>query len=290
MARQPRGGGMRLIRSVSRMAQASRRLQRRSARIGVVPTMGALHEGHGSLIRRAAAENDAVIVTIFVNPLQFGPREDFRRYPRTLPRDLRLARRAGADVVFVPSAARLYPPGFQTAVEVGPLARRWEGALRPDHFRGVATVVAVLFGLTRPTDAYFGQKDYQQALIVRQLLRDLRLPVRLHMLPTVREPDGLALSSRNASLAPRHRRQAAALIRALRQARGRIRAGERRPAAVLQGMRRLIAAQPDARLEYAAVADAATLEPVRRLRGRVVILLAVRIGRARLIDNLLVEV
>ena len=279
-----------LIRSPRRMAAFAARLAARGRRIGVVPTMGALHDGHGSLIRRAAAENDAVIVTVFVNPLQFGPREDFRRYPRSLPRDLRLARRAGADVVFAPPAAQLYPLGFQSAVEVGALARRWEGERRPGHFRGVATVVTVLFGLTRPTDAYFGQKDYQQALIVRQLVRDLRLPVRIHMLPTVREPDGLAMSSRNASLTPRHRRQAAVLIQALRRARARIRAGERRPAAVLQGMRRLIIAQPDARLEYAAIADAATLEPVRRLRGRVVILLAVQIGRTRLIDNLLVDV
>jgi len=252
--------------------------------------MGALHEGHLSLIRRAASQNDVVIVTVFVNPLQFGPGEDFRRYPRDLHRDVRLALAAGAEIVFAPTVAQLYPAGFQTSVEVGRLTERWEGRSRPGHFRGVATVVTVLFALTRPTDAYFGQKDYQQALVVQRLVRDLRLPVRVHVLPTVREPDGLAMSSRNSFLSASPRRRARILYRALCAGRARIRAGERRSGRVVSTMRSLIRTQPSARIDYVAIVDAKTLEPRRTLRGRVVLLLAVRVGRMRLIDNLLVEV
>ena len=282
---------MTIIRSASRMAAVSRRLRREGRRIGVVPTMGCLHAGHLSLIRRAASQNDVVIVTVFVNPLQFGPREDFRRYPRTLTRDIHLARSAGAGIVFAPSTEEIYPRGFEMHVEPGPLARRWEGRARPGHFRGVATVVAILFELTRPTNIYVGQKDYQQALIIQRLVRDLRLPLAVRVLPTVREPDGLAMSSRNAYLGPSQRRQAAALFQALRAARSRIRAGERRASPIAQAMRRVIgAAAAGARVEYAAIVDAQTLEPRPRLRGRVAILLAARIGRTRLIDNLLVDV
>ena len=281
---------VRLIRSARRMAAVSRRLAEQKRRIGVVPTMGALHDGHLSLIRRAASENDIVIVTVFVNPLQFGPQEDFTRYPRNLPRDVRLARQAGADIVFAPTMRQLYLPGFQTAVEVGALAARWEGERRPGHFRGVATVVTILFELTRPANTYFGRKDYQQALVIQRLVRDLCLPLRVHVLPTVREPDGLAMSSRNASLSLSERRQAAVLFRALRRARRQIRAGERRASVVLRAMRRLIAAQPEARVDYVAIADADSLEPLRRIRGRVVVLGAVLVGRTRLIDNLLVDV
>ena len=252
--------------------------------------MGALHEGHGSLIRAAASRNDVVIVTIFVNPLQFGPREDFARYPRQLARDVRCAAAAGADIVFAPTAAQIYPPGFQTHVVPGPLADRWEGRTRPGHFRGVATVVALLFELTQPTDAYFGQKDYQQAFIIKRLIRDLHLSIRMHLLPTVREPDGLALSSRNASLSPAQRAQATVLCAALRRIRARIRNGERRSARLLAEARALISAQPLARLDYAAIADAETLQPIRRLRGRLVVLIAAWVGRTRLIDNVLVDV
>jgi pantoate--beta-alanine ligase len=272
------------------MAAVARRLERQGRRIGLVPTMGALHAGHLSLIRRCALENDAVIVTIFVNPLQFGPREDFARYPRDLPRDLRLARAAGADIVFAPSAAGMYPRGFQTGVTVGPLASRWEGERRPGHFQGVATVVTMLFALTRPARAYFGQKDYQQVLVVRQLVRDLKLPLAVRMLPTVREPGGLAMSSRNASLTPSQRAHAAVLYQALRLARASIRAGERRAAPILRAMRRLIRGAPGVRIDYVALADAATLEPQGRLHGRVAILVAAWVGRTRLIDNLLVDV
>ena len=279
-----------VIRSPRRMAALSRRWQAAGRRIGLVPTMGALHGGHASLIRRAAAENDVTIVTVFVNPLQFGPREDFARYPRPFARDRRIARAAGADVVFAPARAALYPQGFSTSVDVGPLGACWEGRARPGHFRGVATVVAILFGVTRPTRAYFGRKDYQQTLVVRRLIEDLKLPVLLRALPTVREPDGLAMSSRNAYLAPAERRQARVLAQALRAARAQIRAGAREVAALERRLRRMIAAAPSARVEYVAFVEADTLRVLRRLRGRVMILLAVWFGRTRLIDNLLVVV
>ena len=281
---------MRIIRSAKRMAAVAQRLRQQGRRIGVVPTMGALHAGHGSLIRAAAAQNDVVIVTLFVNPLQFGPHEEFRRYPRTLRRDAALARAAGATILFAPGVEQVYPRGFQTTVRIGPLAARWEGHSRPGHFDGVATVVAILFELTQPAHAYFGQKDYQQSLMIERMIRDLHRPIRFHRLPTVREPDGLAMSSRNASLSPGERRQAAGLFRALTEAAGRIRAGERQAARLIDGMRRLISELPDARIDYVAIVEAQTLEPVWRLRGRVALLVAVWIGRTRLIDNLLVDV
>ena len=272
------------------MQRVSLRLQQQRKRIGVIPTMGALHEGHLSLIRAAATQNDVVIVTIFVNPLQFGPQEDFARYPRPLARDARSAKAAGADILCTPSAAALYPRDFQTHVDVGELAARWEGASRPGHFRGVATVVAILFELTHPRVAYFGQKDYQQVLVVQRLVRDLRLPLKVRMLPTVREPDGLAMSSRNAYLSAAEREQATVLYQALSATRERIRAGKRHAAALIEEMRRLISAAPSARIDYVTIVDAKNLAPVWRLHGRVVLLVAVWIGRTRLIDNFLVDV
>ena len=281
---------MGVIRSARRMAVVAQRLRRQGKRIGVVPTMGALHEGHLSLIRAAAKANDVVIVTIFVNPLQFGPREDFTRYPRNLPRDIRLARGAGAHIIFAPRVEEIYPKGFSAQIDVGPIGECWEGRSRPGHFQGVATVVAMLFHLTHPTQAYFGQKDYQQVLVIRRLVEDLRIRVRLHVLPTVREPDGLAMSSRNRYLNPAQRRQAPVLYRALRAARERIRAGQRQSTSIAAQMRRIIRNAPDARIDYVALVDAATLKPLRRLRGRTALLVAVRIGHTRLIDNLLVDV
>ncbi|MBI3997183.1 MAG: pantoate--beta-alanine ligase [Candidatus Omnitrophica bacterium] len=281
---------MTVIRSAKQMALVARRLRAQGKAIGVVPTMGALHEGHASLIRAAAVRNDVVIVTIFVNPLQFGPSEDFARYPRPFTRDLRVARAAGAAIIFSPDAHELYPEGFQTTIDVGALARRWEGQRRSGHFRGVATVVTLLFELTQPTHAYFGQKDYQQARVIQQLVRDLHLPLTVHVLPTVREPNGLAMSSRNAYLSAQERAQAAVLYQALTLARARIRAGERRAQPLLASMRRLIRRAPQTRIDYLAIVDAVTLEPVSRLRRRMAILLAVRVGPTRLIDNLLVDV
>ena len=280
---------LRVITSAHQLASLASRLRRAGKRVGLVPTMGALHEGHLALVRRARRDTDVVIVTIFVNPLQFGPREDYARYPRTLQQDLRLARGAGVDIVFTPSRREIYPPGFQMRLRAGPLAARWEGAVRPGHFDGVVTVVAILCQLTQPTDAYVGQKDYQQARIIEQLIQDLRMPIRCHVCPTVREPDGLAMSSRNRSLSPQDRRRATALIHALRAARARIRAGARHAASLKRQMDATLR-RSGVRVDYAAVTDAETLEPLTRARGRVALLVAARVGRTRLIDNLLVDV
>ena len=269
------------------MLQVSDRLRARGRRIGVVPTMGALHEGHLSLIRRAARECDTVIVTIFVNPLQFGPREDFRRYPRPLTRDLRLAASAGATLAFVPSAVALYPPRFRARIKAGALGSVWEGKARPGHFNGVATVVAILFALTKPHRAYFGQKDWQQTLVIRQLIRDLGLSITLRVLPTIREPDGLAMSSRNAYLSMKERGQALALRRALLAGRRAIRRGEHQASRVETAMRR---AATDVRLQYAAAVDAATLARQGRLSRQTALIIAATVGKTRLIDNLLVDV
>ena len=199
---------MKVVRSARDMAKLSAKLNHQGKRIGFVPTMGALHEGHLSLVRAACAHNDVVIVSIFVNPLQFGPSEDFSHYPRTLAKDLRLCKESRADIVFCPSHSEIYPEDFQTTLEISRLSKLWEGKHRGGHFSGVATVVTILFGLTHPTNAYFGQKDYQQCLIVRRLAEDLRLPIRIHMLPTVREHDGLAMSSRNTYLRYEERKDA----------------------------------------------------------------------------------
>ena len=281
---------MTIIRSAKRMLRVARRLEQQRKRIGMVPTMGALHEGHLSLIRAAVKANDVVIVTIFVNPLQFGPQEDFKRYPRPFARDVRLAREAGARIVFAPTTDQLYPKEFQTTVAVGALAQRWEGASRPDHFTGVATVVTLLFQLTRPTVAYFGQKDFQQVRIIQQFVQDLQWPMTVRVLPIVRESDGLAMSSRNVYLSAAEREQARALSQALEVAATRIRLGERKAEPLIDAMRRLISEAASARIDYVTVVDAKTLKPCWRLRGRVVILLSVWIGRTRLIDNLLVDV
>lgn len=262
-------------------------MHRRGVTIGFVPTMGALHGGHRSLIRRARLSCDALVVSIFVNPRQFGPREDLARYPRRVRADARLCEREGVDVLFLPSRSAMYPPEFDTSVAVRRLARRWEGELRPGHFEGVATVVAKLMGLVRPDAAFFGQKDFQQARVVRRLAEDLSLGTRIVLCPTVREPDGLALSSRNAYLSVSQRRAAPVLYAALQAGRAAVRAGVRSAAAIRRAMVRALKAEPKARADYLAVCDPDTLEPLRKATGRVALLGAVRIGRVRLIDNLL---
>ena len=279
---------MRRIRTGNAMRAWSRALRREGVTIGLVPTMGALHEGHRSLIRAARLACDAVAVSIFVNPLQFGPLEDFDRYPRSLTPDLRLCRSGGVDAVFLPRAQEMYPPDFETAVSVQRLTRRYEGLSRPGHFGGVTTVVTKLLNIVRPDKAFFGQKDYQQAVVVARLVKDLNLDTEIVMRPTVREPDGLALSSRNLHLSPEERKAATVLYRALSDGRELIRAGERSVKKVEAAMTRLIWAEPLARLDYLAVADPITLDEVRSVRGRVVLLLAVWIGKSRLIDNLIV--
>jgi pantoate--beta-alanine ligase len=256
--------------------------------VGLVPTMGALHEGHARLIEAARRGSDEVVVTIFVNPTQFGPNEDFARYPRTLDADLALAGQAGAALAFVPSVTTIYPPGPPaTYVEVPGLSDVLEGASRPGHFRGVATVVLKLFNIVGPDVAYFGQKDYQQQLVLRRMVADLNVPVRIVTVPTVREPDGLAMSSRNRYLNADERRAATVLSRALRDAEAAARAGERSADRVRQVLLATLESERLASVDYAEVADADTLEPLATLGGgrRGVAMLAVRVGPARLIDN-----
>ena len=280
---------MQRIRTVKTMTVWSRKLQREGVRIGLVPTMGALHDGHRSLIRAARLACDAVAVSIFVNPLQFGPLEDFDRYPRVLAKDLRLCEQEGTDAVFVPRAQDLYPPEFETAVSVQRLTRRFEGLSRPGHFGGVTTIVTKLLNIVRPEQAFFGQKDYQQAVVVERLVTDLNLETEIVVRPTVRESDRLALSSRNRFLSPEEREAATVLYRALSAGRDLIRAGERSVKKVEAAMTKLIWAEPLARLDYLSVAHPATLDEVRAVRGRVILLLAVWIGETRLIDNMVVS-
>jgi pantoate--beta-alanine ligase len=254
--------------------------------IGLVPTMGALHEGHLSLVRRARSQNDSVVVWIFVNPKQFGAGEDFRAYPRDLRGDAALVQAAGADCVLAPGVEDVYPEGFQTQVQVDELSRPLEGALRPGHFRGVATVVAKMFCLTQPRRAYFGQKDAQQCIVVQRMARDLGFPLDIVVCPTVREPDGLAMSSRNVYLDPAERKAAAVLYRALAAAERAARAGERDGAALRALMAAELAREPLGTVEYVSVANLATLEEYARVTGPALLSLAVRFGRARLIDNI----
>ena len=255
--------------------------------VGFVPTMGFLHKGHISLVRRARAECGAVAASIFVNPTQFGPAEDLARYPRDLPRDLALLETAGADLVFTPEPAEIYPPGFDTQVLVGGITGVLEGAARPGHFAGVATVVAKLFNIVQPDVAYFGQKDAQQCAVIRKLVADLNLPVEIVVAPTVRDPDGLALSSRNSYLTPAQRAAAPVLFQALTAARAAFDGGERDAGRLREIMRRTIAAQPEAQVDYLSLADPQTLRELARVEGQALASLAVRFGATRLIDNLL---
>jgi pantoate--beta-alanine ligase len=257
--------------------------------IGLVPTMGALHAGHLALIDQARRENDFVIVSIFVNPTQFGPNEDFHRYPRPFEKDAELCTEHGVDLIFNPSPEVMYPPGYRTYVEVTGLQDGLCGASRPGHFRGVATVVLKLFNLVQPDRAYFGQKDAQQVRLIQRLAADLNLPLQVMVVPTVREADGLALSSRNQYLDPDQRRHATVLWQALTEARTKIDAGERDAEVIQRLLADRIAATPGAVLDYAAVVDADSLEPVARLHGLTLLALAVKFGATRLIDNLLVS-
>lgn len=255
-----------------------------SGELGLVPTLGFLHAGHLSLVERARAENPSVAASIFVNPTQFGPKEDFARYPRDLPRDLALLEAAGVDLVFAPDPDEMYPPGFDLSIQVGGVTEVLEGAVRPGHFAGVATVVAKLFNIVQPTRAYFGQKDAQQSVVIRKLVRDLDMPVEVIVAPTVREADGLALSSRNSYLTPEQRAVAPALFRALSAVKARFEAGERDAEALRAAMRREL---DGFAVDYVSVADADTLRELDRIEGPAVASLAARLGVTRLIDNLL---
>jgi len=278
---------MRVIETVSEMREARAAL---GGSVGLVPTMGALHEGHLSLVRRARADNDHLVASVFVNPTQFGPREDLEEYPRDLEGDLRLLEAEGVDIVFAPTADEMYPPGFDEWVEVrGPLTSRLEGASRPQFFRGVTTVVARLFRIVQPQRAYFGEKDAQQLLVVRRMVREQGLPVEIVAGPTVREPDGLAMSSRNARLSPEERRTALVVPRALELAHMMVQRWGVRDADMLrESLEDYIRQKPQARIDYVSVADHETLEELEVIDRPALVLLAVRVGSTRLIDNELV--
>jgi pantoate--beta-alanine ligase len=276
---------MRTVRTVAELRSALSADRRSERTVGLVPTMGALHEGHLSLIRHASAQCDVVVVSLFVNPAQFNERSDLERYPRREERDADLAADAGADVLFAPSAEEVYPPGFATAVEVLGVTERLEGVVRgTGHFRGVTTVVTKLLCMAMPDVAYFGQKDAQQLVVIRRLVEDLNLPVRIEARPTVREADGLAMSSRNRLLSAEERSRARALPAALRAAHERAVAGERSTAALLDAAReqmRAFGVEP----EYLALVDLDTLEPLEELTGDGLLAIAARVGEVRLIDN-----
>ncbi len=279
---------MRILNAILDMKAAIRGERSAGRKIGFVPTMGGLHEGHLSLVRSSRAAADVTVVSIFVNPTQFGPGEDLDRYPRDLPRDADRLRAEGVDYLFCPEAGEMYPPGFRTSVEVGELQDRLCGRTRPGHFRGVATVVLKLFHIVQPDIAFFGRKDAQQAILLRRMARDLDLDVRLDVRPTVREPDGLAMSSRNSYLSVDERRAALVLSRSLNEARAVIQAGERRPEAVRARMKALIETEPLARVDYAEIVDPETLGPADQVTEGTLVALAVFVGRTRLIDNIII--
>jgi pantoate--beta-alanine ligase len=280
---------MELIHTVAWMKQVASDALRRDLPLGLVPTMGALHAGHLSLVREAQRQCSPVVVSIFVNPKQFLPSEDFQKYPRTLETDRAALEKLGVDYMFAPAAQEIYPPGFRTSVNVEGLSERLDGRSRPGHFRGVATVVLKLLEIVQPRHAFFGRKDAQQARIIRQMTRDLDLRTEIAVCPIVREPDGLALSSRNTYLSPTERRAATVLYRSLDAVRREIAAGERDVVHLAASARKIIEAEAGAAIEYAEIVDADTLEPAMALRKTCYLLLAARVGNTRLIDNALIE-
>jgi pantoate--beta-alanine ligase len=280
-----------VIRAIAMARKACDAARSAGRTVGFVPTMGAFHDGHVSLMRRARDERDTVVVSIFVNPFQFGPGEDLSRYPRDEERDLSMAGELGVDVVFAPTVEEMYPAGEPAvSVDPGPLGDRLEGAVRPGHFRGVATVVAKLFDVVGPSTAYFGEKDAQQLAVIRRMVRDLSFPIDVVGCPTVRELDGLAMSSRNAYLSPVQREAAGCLFLALSEAAAMARGGERDAARLVAAMAREIGATPEARIDYAAVVDEERFEEVGSISGPARALVAARFGETRLIDNLLLPV
>ncbi|MEX2173170.1 MAG: pantoate--beta-alanine ligase, partial [Pirellulaceae bacterium] len=284
-AGEPGETGLRVITSARQMRAVVQELRRQGCRVGLVPTMGALHAGHLSLVRIAREHADAVVTTIFVNPTQFGPREDFEKYPRTLEADLQALAGAGCDIVFVPNRDEMYPPGCSTWVEPPAVAAPLEGVCRPGHFRGVATAVLKLLHLIPADLACFGQKDFQQALVIRRMAEDLNVPLEIRVCPTVREADGLAMSSRNRYLSPPERRQALALSQALAEAERLVAAGERNPDKMLAAMRNKLTSAGIERIDYVALADTETLQEKTEVAGPTVALIACHVGATRLIDN-----
>jgi len=278
---------MKIWKTIDDMRAASRAAHREGKRLGFVPTMGALHEGHLSLMRAAKAKCDVVAVSIFVNPLQFGPREDLTKYPRTFEPDRELLEKEAVDILFAPTPDEMYPAGAVTYVTVEGLSEKLCGRSRPGHFRGVTTVVAKLFHIVEPDFAFFGQKDAAQATIIRRMVRDLNLPIEIVICPIVREPDGLAMSSRNAYLSPQERKSALVLQRSLTQLRNRFDHGERNATNLIAAGKQVLAQEPGVRLDYFEIVDPATLDPMQELSSRALVAIAAFVGNTRLIDNLL---
>ncbi len=264
--------------------------RRKKKSIGFVPTMGYLHEGHLSLVRQSVKDNDLTVVSIFVNPTQFGPGEDFERYPRDIERDKRLLEKEKVDYLFFPTNEEMYPTGFKTFVEVSELGKKLCGKSRPGHFRGVTTVVLKLFNIVQPDKAYFGQKDAQQAIIIKRMVKDLNADVEIVVMPIVREDDGLAMSSRNVYLNEEERKNATVLYKSLKEAERMIKEGERDAEKVINRMREIVMSYPKAVIDYIEIVDTEELNPVNPIKGKVLIALAVYIGKARLIDNTILEV
>jgi pantoate--beta-alanine ligase len=281
---------MKIIRSPREMQKICRDLKRKGKRVGFVPTMGYLHRGHLSLVWIARNKSDVVVVSLFVNPTQFGPKEDFKRYPRDFKRDKILLEHGGCDYLFAPSARAMYPEGYLTYVTVEKLTSHLEGTVRPGHFKGVATVVAKLFNIVQPDVAVFGQKDAQQAVVLKKMVDDLNYGIKMIIAPTLRERDGLACSSRNKYLSLEERRQAEVLYQSLRLAKQMIKQGERSVNKLVSKMNKFIDKQPLAEIDYIAITDAHTLELMNKLKGEVLISLAVRFGKTRLIDNIKIKV
>ncbi len=276
---------MRLIREISQMKDYRKKIKTPQT-VGLVPTMGAIHQGHLSLLRKARQQCDKVVVSIFVNPIQFGKRDDYQHYPRNLSEDISLSEKEGVDVVFAPSLEEMYPQDYSTFVQIGgPLSSTLEGASRSGHFKGVATVLVKLFNIIKPDFSYFGEKDYQQVLIVKKVVDELNLDTQIIVLPTIREKDGLALSSRNFYLNKEERKVATILYKALEKAKLWIEEGERNPFSIVSKIKDLIKKEPLARIDYVAVVNPETLEKVEDIKGEVLIVLAVRISKVRLIDN-----
>jgi pantoate--beta-alanine ligase len=280
------------IATVREMQKTADQLRREGQIIGIVPTMGFLHEGHLSLVREAKKNANKVVTTIFVNPTQFAPGEDYQRYPRDIDRDIKLLESAGSDYIFIPSVEEMYPSGFATYVEVKGLTEMLEGKFRPSHFSGVTTIVIKLFNTIKPHVAVFGQKDAQQTVVIRQMIKDLDLDIRIIVAPIAREPDGLAMSSRNIYLSPDQRKESTAIYSSLRHAEQMIKSGERTSARIIDEISSHLMNQPSLKIEYISITDADSLHEYKVLneKSRILISLAVRVGTTRLIDNIILTI
>lgn len=276
--------------NTTRVRNAVKKTKKKAKVVGFIPTMGALHQGHLSLVRAAKKECGFVVVSIFINPLQFGPKEDYKKYPRSFKKDEKLLKEEGVDLVFYPKPSDMYGGKFSTFVNEADLSHNLCGKVRPGHFKGVCTVVAKLFNIVGADRAYFGQKDYQQSLIIKRMIEDLDFPIKLRVLPIVREKDGLAMSSRNAYLSKKERQNALSLYKSLLAAKAMIRKGERDPKKLLSKMKTIVSREKPNKIDYIKVKDAFTLQDLKRIKGRVLIALAVCVGKTRLIDNIILNV